>query len=181
MSATSLAARRYADALVESISGLPTEEQKQVQDQLTAFGEAIDKVFDLRNIVLNPTYSTDERTKVLDAVMEQYKLHDKVRRFVRLVNHRNRMTELSGIAEAFAALAAEREGKLNAEVVSATELSEPAAEQIRRALEKRTGKKVGISFSVDKSLIGGVRAQVGSMVFDGTIKAELDRLRSTLS
>ena len=176
------AARRYAEALLESVW---TEESAEQQDEaaqaLQRLAQAINEVFDLQNALENPSYSSDERLKALNAVMSQLQMSERTQTFARLVVERGRAQELSIIAETFVRLLDERRGRQRAIITSAQALSEENAQQIQAALEKRTGHSVELDFSVDPSLIGGIRAQVGSLVFDGSIRAELDRLREQLS
>ncbi|MEO1336576.1 MAG: F0F1 ATP synthase subunit delta, partial [Myxococcota bacterium] len=84
------------------------------------------------------------------------------------------------ISEAFRALVDEKMNRATGTIRTAAELDEATQEQLKRALEKRTGKQLDLDVVIDPSLIGGVRAEVGTLVFDGTIKSELEKLRETL-
>lgn len=174
------ASRRYAEALLEACTKEQVQDLPPVRDELSRFAAMTEESFDLQNVLSNPVIGQDERSAVLDRVMEHMKLSELVRRFLRLVVEKDRMAEITHIAEAFRRLADARAGKVRAYVESAADLSPTASEQLRRALEKRTGKKVEMEITVDPSLIGGLRARVGSLVFDGTIKAELQRLQGRL-
>ena len=66
-------------------------------------------------------------------------------------------------------------GRLRARVTSAEPLTPTAVDRVRRALEERTGKKVIVETAVDASLIGGVVAQVGDLVLDGSVRTQLRR------
>jgi F-type H+-transporting ATPase subunit delta len=178
MALESTAARRYAEALLEAT---PRDDLARARDDLARFAATVDATFDLRNVLLNPAFGEDERARVLDRVMDHLALGEVTRRFLRLVLERDRMLEVAAIAESFRKLADDRAGRIRAEVRSAGELTPTAAEQLRAALERRTGKKVDLAVTVDPELIGGLRAQVGSLVFDGTLRAELQRLRATLT
>jgi F-type H+-transporting ATPase subunit delta len=181
MALESIAARRYAEALLEACTRAGQTELGSIRDELGRFAAALDSVFDLENVLLNPIFGEDERKRALALVMDRLGLSEITRRFIALVEERDRMTELPAIASAFRKLADEREGRVRAQVRSAAELTPAAAEQLRRALERRTGKRVELEVTVDPALIGGIRTQVGSLVFDGTLRAELERLRATLS
>ncbi|MEL6188666.1 MAG: ATP synthase F1 subunit delta, partial [Myxococcota bacterium] len=137
-------------------------------------------VGDLRNALENPSYSSEERLSVLDAVSGQLELSPRVKNFARLVVERGRAEELTEMSETFASLLDERTGRTRALITSAQPLEEAEADRIREALEKRTGKTIEVELAVDPALIGGVRAEVGTIVFDGTIRAELDKLREQL-
>ena len=65
-------------------------------------------------------------------------------------------------------------------VVSASPLDERRRDRLRRALSQRTGREVRLEVEVDPSLIGGAVAQVGDLVFDGSLRTQLSALRATL-
>lgn len=178
---TTPAARRYAEALLDAVWNDSPEAREGVAQELARLTAAIREVFDLRNALENPSYSSEERLRVLGAVMDRLELTDRVRSFARLVVQRGRAGELAGISETFLRLLNERSGRVKATVTSAHPLDEETAQAIRSALERRTGKSIELEVSVDPAVIGGVRAQVGTVIFDGTIRAELDRLRERLS
>jgi len=54
-------------------------------------------------------------------------------------------------------------------------------QQLQQALEKLTQRKVNLATTVDPKVLGGVSAQVGSVVYDGTLRSQLDELKRTLS
>lgn len=173
----SQAARRYAEAL---LSACGEGEIETVAAELTGFAQATTESTDLKNVLLNPTFSAEERSRTLAALMEHMSLGERTRRFITLVVERDRQDELEGIAEAFDALVADKTNRATANIVSAAQLDSSQQEQLKRALEKRTGKKLDLKVTVDSSLIGGIRAEVSGIVFDGSIRAELDKLRETL-
>lgn len=177
MSLASQAARRYADAFIGSAG----DELTRAVEELSAFAETVQSVPELRHVLLNPAFSADEEKQVLHAVMEQLSLSDTVRRFITLLAARERMGEIADIAETVKRLSDERANRVRATVEAAEELTPDALERLKAALEKRTGRKVDLDVSIDPTLIGGIRTRVGSLVFDGTIRTELDRLRETLS
>ena len=180
MSLASAAARRYAEAFVQTAADAGEDKMQSVREELKAFAAAVDDVFDLSNLLMNPAVTSDERVKALDKVMGEIQLSELTQRFLRLLAEKDRINEIREVAEVYDELADARTGRVQAHVASAIELNEATVGELRRALEKRTGKKIEMNVEVDPSLIGGVRAQVGSFVFDGTIRSELDRLRTQL-
>ncbi|TFG91464.1 MAG: ATP synthase F1 subunit delta, partial [Myxococcales bacterium] len=91
-----------------------------------------------------------------------------------------RVVELDAIRTAYGALADEAAGRMRARVVSASPLSDAQRERLRRALAERTGSQLELDIEVDASLLGGAVATVGGLVFDGSLRTQLDQLRSTL-
>ncbi len=177
---TTTASRRYADALVEGAASVSEAELDQVKLGLEQFAHAVATSPDLESVLENPVFTQAERSRVLEATMTRLGLPERVMKFLRLVADRGRIAELPAINEAVKLLADRREGRVQARVSSASELPPQTVDQLRKALEKKTGKRIEVHVTVDPSLIGGVRAQVGSLVFDGSIRAELARLRETL-
>jgi F-type H+-transporting ATPase subunit delta len=175
------AERRYAEALLDAVWSEPDEARAAVAEELNRLAKAVRDVPDLRNALENPSYSGAERLEVLDAVAERLELSKRVHTFARLIVERGRAAEIGAIAETFERLLNERAGRVKVKVTSATPLDDASKDDIKKALEARTGKTVELELSVDESLIGGVRAEVGSIVYDGTIRAELERLRERLT
>jgi F-type H+-transporting ATPase subunit delta len=71
--------------------------------------------------------------------------------------------------------------KRQATVESATELSPEISNQVRADLTKKYGDDLSFDFRVNPELIGGLRVQVGSHVWDGSVRAKLDTLRTNLA
>jgi F-type H+-transporting ATPase subunit delta len=92
----------------------------------------------------------------------------------------NRLTEIGEIAERFYAELEERSGVLSAEVISARELPEGERSSLQANLEKLTGKRVNLNFNIDEAIIGGVITRVGSTVYDGSVKTQLENLKEEL-
>jgi F-type H+-transporting ATPase subunit delta len=92
----------------------------------------------------------------------------------------NRLTDLHEINDRFASVLEERSGHVAAEVTSARELSADQKGELKANLEKLTGKQVQLNFGIDQSIIGGVVTRVGSTVYDGSVKTQLENLREEL-
>ena len=97
-----------------------------------------------------------------------------------LVDQR-RVIDFEAICEAYGRLADDAAGRTRARVVSASPLSDTQRSQLRTALAARTGLQVELEESVDASLLGGAVASVGGLVFDGSLRTQLEQLRSSLT
>lgn len=178
MSIVSQAARRYGHAFIEAAG----DNLAACVEELSKFSESVESVPEFRHVLLNPSFTAAEENQALEAVMEHLGLSDVVRRFIRLVASRERMPEIGDITSEVKRLSDERANRVEALVEVASEaVSDDTLARLKTAIEKRTGKSVELSVSVDPSLIGGIRTTVGSIVFDGTIRTELERLRETLA
>ena len=178
MSLTSAVSRRYATAIVEAAAAAGTLED--IAAEVERFREVYEGVDDLRNVLVNPTFTDQEKSASLNAVIGKLGLSDMTRRVLELIGSRDRMAEMPGIARAVRRLADERAQMIRATVQSASPLPPEVQERLQKALESHTGKKVQMELTVDPSLLGGLRATIGSTVLDGTLRSQLDNLRETL-
>jgi F-type H+-transporting ATPase subunit delta len=172
------AARRYARALF----AIAREEDRieEVRRELDAIGALLDTNAELAHAILRPLFPSGERRRVLRAVCERLGSSDSVRRFCSFLVDRRRIVELDAIRTAYGALADAAAGRMRARVVSAIPLSDPQRERLQRALAERTRSQLELEVEVDASLLGGAVASVGGLVFDGSLRTQLEQLRATL-
>ena len=101
----------------------------------------------------------------------------EVRNFALLLLERGRISALPAIARAYQELVDEQPGAGAGDGDLGPAARPATAAAVQRALEQRTGKKVVITSNVDPTLIGGVVARVGDLVFDGSLRTQLEALR----
>jgi F-type H+-transporting ATPase subunit delta len=99
---------------------------------------------------------------------------------VRVLAENGRLEVVAEIRRQYEALKNEREGVVEADVLSAFELEAGQVADLVARLEKRTGRKVRARVSVDASLIGGVKIVIGDKVIDGSARAQLGALEAAL-
>jgi F-type H+-transporting ATPase subunit delta len=108
------------------------------------------------------------------------KLSGDAENFVRVLAENGRLGVVTEIRAHFDALKNEREGTVEAEVYTAFEMDKAQIADLVSRLEKKTGRKVKVRVSVDKSLIGGVKVVIGDKVIDGSARAQLSALENAL-
>jgi F-type H+-transporting ATPase subunit delta len=177
--ARSAAARRYAKALFELAkeSGRVAE----IGGELTSIGDLLEGNPELHNVLFRPLHPVAQRRAVLDGVTERLGASPTVRSFFSLLIDQRRLVDFPGIRDEFERLASEDAGLRRAEIVSAGALRDEQLERLRRALSTRTGSEVEITVRLDPSLLGGVIAKVGDLVFDGSLRTQLRQLRANLA
>jgi F-type H+-transporting ATPase subunit delta len=171
-------ARRYAKALF----GL-AQEQGRVEawsDALVALQGAIDSSPDLQDVLENPVYSKEQRRAVVAQLGQALRLDADPASLLALLADRNRLGYLSAIVLTFRELSDRQLGRVRARVTSATPLDDASAHAMALRLAGAANAKVIVERQVDPSLIGGVVAQVGSLVFDGSVRTQLEDLRRQL-
>ena len=171
-------ARRYARALFGI--GLDAGKFEALGDELGELAELWTGSDELRQALENPVFKPEEKRAVLQTILPKVAPTPEVQRFVLLLLDRRRIMLLPAIARAYRDLTDAHVGRVRAEVTSAEELAPATLDRVRRSLEQRTGKKVIVTAKVDRDLIGGVVARVGDLVLDGSVRTQLEDLRSRL-
>jgi F-type H+-transporting ATPase subunit delta len=117
----------------------------------------------------------------LDGVTQRLGASNVVQSFFSLLIDQRRLVDFLAIREEFERLASEDAGLRRAEVISAGPLRDDQLQRLQRALSARTGGEVEVSVRVDESLLGGVIAKIGDLVFDGSLRTQLRQLRANLT
>jgi len=155
------------------------------KNQLDAWLEALERassVFDNHAAGLfltSPVVSADKKRAVLAELLPD--ISGDVSRFLGILAHRDRLNLVPEIATAFRRLLNEHRNVAVAEVTTAVPLDERQKTVIASRLGRRLGKTVVLETRVDPSIVGGVIAQVGDNVIDGSVRGRLERLRRSLT
>ncbi len=171
-------ARRYAKALFDL--AVEQDRVEQWSNGLIAFNEAVESSDELRDVLVNPVYVKEQRRDIAAKLAATLKLDAEPANLLSLLADRNRFGYLGGIVDQFRVLADRKLGRLRARVVSAVPLDPAIAQQIADRLAGSANAQVVLEHEVDPSLLGGVVAQVGSLVYDGSVRTQLEALRQTL-
>jgi F-type H+-transporting ATPase subunit delta len=171
-------ARRYAAALADVV--MKSGETQTVQAELRQWETLLSSNTELQNAFGNPAISHVNKEKVLEQLISRSVPSKATANFLRVLLRNGRLMEIDEINEKFAAVLEERSGIVSAAITSARELPSEEKEDLKRNLEKLTGRQVNINFSIDENIIGGVVTRIGSMVYDGSVKTQLENLREQL-
>jgi F-type H+-transporting ATPase subunit delta len=171
--------RRYAKALVE----LAVEQQAidRYGEELTTVNAVLGREALLRQLLESPTLVMEKKSAMLSDLAAALELSAGMRNFLGLVLSKGRIGYLPQIEENYRRLADELSGVLRAQVTSAVALDEAQQQAIGAGLEKQTGKKVALNVKVDPQLIGGVQAEIGGRLFDGSVRTQLQRIEESLT
>jgi F-type H+-transporting ATPase subunit delta len=175
---TGAVAMRYASALADV--ALEQKSADRVKRDLGTFVEAFFSSADLRNLLESPAVSREAKQKVIETLAARMDLAPVVSNFVHLLVDHRRAEMLREIQQMLHVELNARMGIAEAEVTSARELGAGERRRLTSALERRTGKKIEAHFREDKSLVGGTVVRVGSTIYDGSVREQLNRLREQL-
>ena len=164
-------ARRYAKALFEL--GVQAGNFEALGRELEGVARLYSDSRELRQTLENPVFKQSQKRKIVEALLPQLAQDVVVRNFVLLLVDRNRIAVLPLISRAYQELTDRQLGQVRAVVTSAKPFDMATEGEIKRALEKRTGKKVLMKSEVDPTLIGGVVVCVGDLILDGSLRTRL--------
>jgi F-type H+-transporting ATPase subunit delta len=171
-------ARRYAAALADVVEKSP--ESDVIKSELKQWEAMMTSNADLINVFRNPAVAHASKEKLLENLIERAKPSRTTANFLRVLLRNNRLTELEQINTKFASVMEERSGAVAATVVSARPLSADEQAELRNNLSKLTGKNVSLNFNIDRNIIGGVVTKIGSTVYDGSVKTQLENLKEQM-
>lgn len=171
-------ARRYAQALTEEAQKAGSLETTDADVALLT--ETLEGSRDLQFALTSPVVPQAKKKAVLDRLFGG-PLSDLSLRFLRLLVDKQRDGQIPEILAAYRALRDERTGTVEATVRTARPLSPDEAERLKAALEARSGAAVRMRISVDPSLIGGLVVRLGDVVYDRSVKHQLESLHGQLA
>ncbi|MAE93387.1 MAG: ATP synthase F1 subunit delta [Deltaproteobacteria bacterium] len=177
--ARAAAATRYAKALFQLAKEHGSVDP--VRGELRALCALLEDNADLRDVLLQPIHPALQRRAVLEAVAEKLDASALLRSFYSFLIDQRRLVDIDTIEEAYGELADADAGLTKALVRSASPLSDDQRARLQRALSTRAGSEVELQVEIDASLLGGVVAQIGDTVYDGSLRSQLEQLRASLS
>lgn len=172
-------ARRYATALADVV--VSRGEAREVQEELSAWEQMMLSNPQLMEVFRNPTIPYEQKQKVLSALISRARVRPMTANFLQVLLQNHRLTELSEVNKRFAQVLDERAGVVSAEVSTARPVPPAMQEALREKLMKLTGKQVRLSFKTDEELIGGLVTRIGSTIYDGSVRNQLQRVKESLT
>jgi F-type H+-transporting ATPase subunit delta len=170
-------ARRYARALLEA-SG---DSADTVLGQLDSFVALLESSPELKDVVDNPAYTRAQKMKVVEALVGlNGGTNASLVNALKLLVDRSRLTFLPDIARVYRDLVDAKMGRVRGRITSAVPLAPDALSRLSAALKTITSRDILLESKVDPKILGGITAQVGSKMFDGSIRTQLDELGRTL-
>jgi F-type H+-transporting ATPase subunit delta len=173
-------AERYAGALADV--AIEQGEVARIQSELKVFREMADDSHELQLFLANPATPRAGKHAVIEQLAERTGSSRTLRNFLFLLVDHRRTSLLPDIESSFEHLLDARLGVTRAEVTSADELSSADQGELTRVIEKLTGSaKVNARFRTDAALVGGAIVRVGSKIYDGSVRTQLNALRIRLA
>ncbi|MFN3326387.1 MAG: ATP synthase F1 subunit delta [Bryobacteraceae bacterium] len=174
-------ASRYAQALVDLVLAPEAKvTPEQAVQQLRTFEEVWLASPELRTSLLSPAVPAANKRAVANRIAGKLGFLREIRNFLFVAIDRRRINLLPAIRQSFETQLDERMGVLKADVRSPLELTPAQREALQSELSQMTGKKVRCEYALDGALLGGVVVRIGSTIYDGSVRGQLDHLRRDL-
>ncbi len=171
-------ARRYAKALF-----LVAKDEGKLEE----FGktlQAIEGFFeqspDVEAALVSPVFPPDLKQQVVDELIKAYSVDPTLAKFLTLLVEQHRIQHLRQIGQCYQELLDEEMGVVRAVVTTAVPIPDDLKDKVAGALAKAAGKEVVLQLNEDPSIIGGVIARIGDMVWDGSIRSQLSGFKDSI-
>lgn len=172
-------ASRYARAFADVVLSKGMD-PASVRAELQSAVELVSDTPELRNVWSSPAVPHDQKIRLLDSIAQRAGYVTAVRNFLAVLIEHGRVAALPAIARQFNTELNTRLGLAEAEVVSARPLSDEARRALEAQLASVTGAKVIAKYTTDPKVLGGAVVRVGSTVYDGSVRGQLQRIRESL-
>jgi F-type H+-transporting ATPase subunit delta len=171
---------RYARALADAVFDQKLDAPKTAK-ALREIEALLNSSPELRVVWENPSVSPEQKRAVLDAIAAKAKLPKVLRNFMAVLIDHRRIEQLAEIAAEFEAEINDRLGLAEAEITSARELAANERKQLEKKVAEVVGKTIKARYITDSNVLGGAVIRVGSTIYDGSVRGQLQKLKEALS
>lgn len=172
-------ANRYARALADVSFKLGQHEA--VERELEQFGQLLDRNRELSAFYGDPAVSAARKKAATSQLLAGLGFCKTAGNFIHVLVERGRMGHFNEMLEAFRRGIRDRLGIVEVGVTTSTEIDQPLRDQLARALEQLSGKRVQLRFRTDPRILGGVITRLGDTIYDGSVRQQLQQMKERLS
>ncbi|MDP9040009.1 MAG: ATP synthase F1 subunit delta [Acidobacteriota bacterium] len=150
------------------------------QQQLQDLADTLAGSSALREIFMNPSVPMNQKLNVLDALVSRMGVDPKVRNFLAVVLEHNRLHQFDEIRAEYRELANQHDRAVEATITTARPLEPQDRLDLEAQASKLAGAMIRASYVEDPSLLGGAVVQIGSTIYDGSLRAQLQQLKQRM-
>ena len=171
-------ALRYARALLDV--ALAEADPAVVEQELAASAELFQGHAALWKVMTNPAVPAPKKRAIVDRLLPQLGVTPVVQKTLQMLASRDRVALLPEIVDAYSSRLMDHQKVVRARVTSAAPVTADRLKTLERELAGLTGRRVVMSAAVDPAILGGLVTQIGSTVWDGSVKRQLEKIREKL-
>ncbi len=153
----------------------------RISSELESIGTVLGESAELRTVWDSPSVASEQKLGLLDAIAKKLSISREVRNFVAVLISNRRIHAYSEIAKNTIAQINERLGIADAEIISVRDLGAQERRRLEDQVAEVTGKQLRVRYALDPKLIGGVVVKVGSTIYDGSVRGQLQRMKGQLT
>ncbi len=175
-SVASTYARAFADVVLSK-----KLDARRATGELRRIAGLLAESSDLRRVWENPAIPAEQKRSLLDAISRRDGISKQVRNLVAVLIDHRRIHFLDPVIQQLEKELDARLGFAEAEIITSRDLADAEKREVEARVEKLTGKKVRARYAQDPSLLGGAVVRVGSTIYDGSVKGQLERMKEAIS
>ena len=169
---------RYARALFELAN--ENSEIDKIENNINNFLSIYNSSEEFKNFIKNPTKTIENQFNVINVISEKFGFEKNLKNFLCLLVKKRRIFFVYKIVQNFLRLCSMKRGEVKASLVSSKKLSEDELKDLSTDFSKSMGSIIKFDYSVDESLIGGLKIQLGSFMIDTSIKNKLNKYKQKM-
>jgi F-type H+-transporting ATPase subunit delta len=170
--------RRYAKALI--LLGKEKGNWEGIGKDLETFVSLFDGNELLRRVLCDPVHDRKKQKRILQEILKRLGTDPICSQFLCLLVEKERIRYLPAIHKIYRQLEDNLAGRLRAKVITARKLGEEQIDAIKKSLEGRFHKKILLEETEDTQILGGIICKVDGMVFDGSVRTQLEILKENI-
>jgi len=170
---------KFAQALADVARELKLEDQ--VLEELSGFSGLLESNKELMEALTHPAIPFSAKRNIVQELAKKIPLTQTVVNFILVLMERARLPQFQEVLEAYESILDELHGIVRADVFACEKVDKAVDQRLQETVSTLTGKKVKINYHVDESLIGGLKLQIGSTIYDGSIGTQLEEFRRRLA
>jgi F-type H+-transporting ATPase subunit delta len=173
-------ASTYARAFADVVLGAHLDASRALTE-LRAIAKLLNESSELRRVWENPAIPAEQKRAVLDAISQRDGISRQVRNLIAVLIDHRRVHFLAPVIRQLEKELDARLGFAEADITSARPLGDTEKREFEAQVGKLTGKKVRAHYAQDASLLGGAILRIGSTIYDGSVRGQLEKMKEAIS
>jgi F-type H+-transporting ATPase subunit delta len=169
---------RYARGLIKASKA--RNEEEDVKLQIARLLKLLSDYPNLKDLLLSHTVNPFAKQDIIESLSKDLDLTEITKNFIFLLIRKGRIDQIEDIFSIYQDELDYQAGIRTAEVTVAKVLTESQKEQLKKKLSRMTGYKIKLKIDISQEIIGGVIVKIGSVIYDGSLKQQLQKLKKRI-
>lgn len=152
----------------------------QFVEELQRVKFLLEKMPEVLSALQNPIYPPDLKMEIINELLKILSLDPELERFLRMLVEKRRIQYIDEIVRVYNELVDEELNIARGELITAYPIDEEEKRELEEVLSKFLKKEIHLEPKLDESIIGGIKIKIGDLIFDGSMKTQLRKIRETI-